>query len=205
MTQIAGVVLCGGRSSRMGGGEKALLDLSGKTLAARAVERLAGQVSHVAISANDQIHAYSNICAPVLRDEIHRRAGPLAGILSALHWGASIGAADVVSVAGDTPFFPSDLVSRLEAGRGSAKIAIARTPEENIKFARHPTFGLWAVDLADDLEAALGQGTRKILHWAEQHGFADVMFEDAPFNPFFNANTPEDMAHARALVTEYDL
>ena len=193
--RIFGLVLCGGRSSRMGGGEKALMDLAEEPLVDRVLRRLSPQVEQVAINANRELGAYGARGLPVLEDVIGGYQGPLAGVLTGLRWAEAAGASHVLSVAGDTPFYPEDLAQRLsEALGGGDRIAMAQTED-----GRHPTFALWPVDLGDDLQASLEGGVRKIIAWSDGHGCAKVRFEGTP-DPFFNVNTPDDMAEATRMI-----
>jgi len=129
--------------------------------------------------------------------------GPLAGVLTGMRWAAEQGCSHIVSVAGDTPFFPADMVARMQAS--GAVIAMAATRDDQRGVLRQPTFGLWPVDLADDLEAALNEGTRKIVAWANRHGVGEVVYEPDPFDPFFNVNTPDDMDVAHGYVEAFGL
>jgi len=117
-----------------------------------------------------------------------------------MDWAASIGAKAVVSVAADTPFFPRDLVDRLEAAAGPSGLALAASPDETGKLWHHPTFGLWPVALRDDLREALKDGLRKVVLWTDRHGAGTATFAATPFDPFFNINTPDDIAEAEKLV-----
>ncbi|MEM6307108.1 MAG: NTP transferase domain-containing protein, partial [Pseudomonadota bacterium] len=121
----------------------------------------------------------------------------LAGILAGMRWAAGQGAQRIVTVAGDTPFFPADLIAQLYAAADhqGKPIAIAATVD-----GWHPTFGLWPVDLADDLETELTGGMRKILRWAEKHGVAQALFPNATTDPFFNINTPDQLTQAQAMI-----
>jgi molybdopterin-guanine dinucleotide biosynthesis protein A len=124
-----------------------------------------------------------------------------------MEYAAKRGASEIVTVAADTPFFPADLVSRLQSAKraeGTA-LAMAMTPDPQRGLARHPTFGLWPVSLAGDLRAALLDGTRKIVVWTGKHGCAKAQFETMPFDPFFNVNTPEDLARAKTMIAEFGL
>ena len=145
-----GVILAGGQSRRMGGGNKALLDLGGKRLIDHALARLAPQVQHLAINANGDIARFADIGVPVLSDPMPDFPGPLAGVLAAMHWAFSVGARSVVTVAADTPFFPADLVQGLCSAQRLNGICIATSGPETAP-AWHPTFGLWPVDLRHDL------------------------------------------------------
>lgn len=197
MTQPFGIILAGGLARRMGGGDKALLPLGAGVLLDHVWDRLIPQVGDAAINANgdpERWHAYD---ADILPDTLPDFPGPLAGVLAGMRWAAPKGATHIVTVAGDTPFFPPDLVPQLlfAAQRQGKPIAIAATAD-----GWHPTFGLWPVDLADDLETELSGGMRKILRWAEKHGMAQAMFPSGAVDPFFNINTPDDLITAQALL-----
>ena len=203
-----GVILAGGRGTRMGGADKALLELGGGTLLSSAIARLAPQVEAVAINANGDPGRFAACGLPVLPDGIGGFAGPLAGTLAGLDWAAGLGADSVVTVAVDTPFFPRDLAARLQgAAQGMAHpLALAATPGDGAAvkssrdagFVRHPTFGLWPTALRGDLREALAGGLRKVVAWTQRHAARDAMFEDA--EAFFNVNAPEDLARAQRLA-----
>ena len=126
------------------------------------------------------------------------------GVLAGLDWAAGQGAAHIVTVAADTPFFPADLVEQLEIAAQSAPIALAATPDPDRGLLRHPTFGLWPVALRDDLRESLRAGTRKIVAWTDRHGTALAEFPVTPFDPFFNLNRPEDMVQAETILRARD-
>ena len=200
-----GVILAGGQATRMGGGDKALLPLGDATILDNVIARLAPQVGALALNANGDAARFAHFGLPVLPDPIDGFPGPLAGVLAGLDWAATRRAESIVTVAGDTPFFPRDLVARLqEAAVGMTHpLVLAATPrgaEETRSMSaggrvRHPTFGLWPVALRDDLRAALKQEVRKVVIWTERHDGREALFEDA--DAFFNVNTPEDLAEAR--------
>ena len=177
----------------MGGGDKCLLPLAdGQSLLARIVARLAPQVGPMALNANGDPSRFAAFDLPVLPDQI-ADAGPLAGVLAAMVWARGQGCDAVVTVAGDTPFFPADLVARLAAGRGAAAVALAATDRV------HPVFGLWDVALAVALEAALADGTRRVMDFAAAQHAVTVDFPVGDGgDPFFNVNTPDDLRHAQA-------
>ncbi len=186
----------------MGGGDKCLSDLGGQTLLAHVIVRIAPQVSQLALNANGDPARFSGYGLPVLADSVGGFAGPLAGVLAALDWAAGLGAAQVVTVAADTPFFPPDLVARLRVARDADHpITMAATPDPRRAVARHPTFGLWPVALRDDLRAALDEGVRKVVQWADRHGVVQVAFEIDGFDPFFNINTAEDLEVAQTMLS----
>lgn len=193
-----GVILAGGQARRMGGGDKALLPLGGQTLLTRTIARLAPQVAALALNANGNAVRFAEYNLPVISDSIKGFAGPLAGVLAGLDWAAASDASHIVTVAADTPFFPPDLVDRLLAvGPG---IVLAATPDPKRGMSRHPTFGLWPVDLRDDLRSALEGGTRKVVDWTDKHGSGIAEFPSEPIDPFFNVNTPEDMLAAEQIL-----
>ncbi|TDT73964.1 molybdenum cofactor guanylyltransferase [Litoreibacter halocynthiae] len=200
MKQPAGVILAGGQSRRMGGGDKGMLTLGGETLLARVIARLEPQVAEVALNANGDVTRFEPFGLPVIADSISEFPGPLAGVLAGMDWAAAQGHSHIVTAAADTPFFPCDLVPRLMLAAERAPIALAATPDPERGLARHPTFGLWPVDLRDDLRAALADGVRKVVAWTDKHGTAMAEFPSTPFDPFFNVNTPDDMARAEGFL-----
>ena len=194
MTQPLGVILAGGQARRMGGGDKGLLPLGGSTILGQVIDRLQPQVAALALNANGEAARFAAFDLPVIQDSIEGFAGPLAGVLAGLDWAAGKGASHIVTAAADTPFLPADLVPqlRLAAETQDKPIALART--EN---GRHPTFGLWPTALRDDLRGALNDGLRKVVQWTDRHGTAMADFPVLGFDPFFNVNTPEDLAQAQ--------
>lgn len=201
---VTGVIVAGGLSRRMGGGDKTLLDLGGGTMLACIIERLRPQVGALILNANGDASRFAAFALPVVPDEITDYAGPLAGMLAGMRWSLAQAPAarHIATVSSDAPFLPADLVARLSsaiADRPDA-IALARSPD-----GLQPVIGLWPVALADDLQAQLAAGTRKILVWAERHAIVEVDFPHVDIggrsiDPFFNANTPEDFALVRALL-----
>ncbi|WP_282182319.1 molybdenum cofactor guanylyltransferase MobA [Aliiroseovarius marinus] len=202
MTRPLGIILAGGLATRMGGGDKGRLPLGDGTLLSHVIDRLAPQVDGMALNANGDPARFADTGLPVLPDSIDGYAGPLAGVLAGLDWAAEQGATHVVSAAADTPFFPRDLVDRLliAAQRDGTDIALAATLDPQRGAMRQPTFGLWPVALRDDLRAALEDGLRKVVLWTDQHGAATASFLPAPFDPFFNVNTPDDLTQAEQLL-----
>ena len=197
MKQPLGVILAGGQATRMGGGDKGRLTIGGQSLLELVIARLAPQVAGMALNANGDPDRFADTGLPVLPDTISDYPGPLAGVLAGLDWAAEQGATHIVTAAADTPFFPADLVPRLllAAETESKPIALART--EN---GRHPTFGLWPVALRDDLRQSLESGMRKVVLWTDAHGTAYADFPSEGFDPFFNVNTPDDLAQAERLL-----
>ena len=199
MQQPAGVILAGGQSRRMGGGDKGLLRLGGKRLLDHVIDRLEPQVCEIALNVNGDPARFDTRLS-IIADTIEGFAGPLAGVLAGLDWAAARGHSHIVTAAADTPFFPCDLVPQLMLAAEAAPIALAATPDPERGMARHPTFGLWPVALRDDLRAALTDGLRKVVQWTDRHGTGHAEFSAEPFDPFFNVNTPEDMARAEELL-----
>ncbi|NDW54711.1 molybdenum cofactor guanylyltransferase MobA [Aliiroseovarius sp. PrR006] len=202
MTRPLGIILAGGLATRMGGGDKGRLPLGDGTLLSHVIDRLAPQVDGMALNANGDPARFADTGLPVLPDSIDGYAGPLAGVLAGLDWAAEQGATHVVSAAADTPFFPRDLVDRLliAAQRDGTDIALAATLDPQRGAMRQPTFGLWPVVLRDDLRAALNDGLRKVVLWTDKHSAATASFSPTPFDPFFNVNTPDDLAQAEQLL-----
>jgi molybdopterin-guanine dinucleotide biosynthesis protein A len=202
MSVHAGIILAGGQARRMGGGDKGLLTLGGRPILAHVMERLAPQVGHLAINANGDPARFGEFDLPVIADTVPGFPGPLAGLLAGMEWAKSLGATHVITAAADTPFPPADLVDRLTAAAraGGTPIAIAATEDPQKDVIRHPTFGLWPVALADDLKSALQAGTRKVVAWADPHGVTPALFPSAPYDPFFNVNTPQDLDCAKQIL-----
>jgi molybdopterin-guanine dinucleotide biosynthesis protein A len=193
-----GAILAGGLSRRMGGGDKALLTVTGRTLLAHVLDRLAPQCECVILNANGDPSRFGRPGLPVVADSVPGCLGPLAGILTSLEWAAAHRpeAEWVVSVPGDTPFIPTDLVRRLHEARLEAQRPLA-CASSGLRV--HFAVGLWPVALRHDLRQALvGQGTRSIKEWAGPHGYAAASWPDEPVDPFLNINTPEDLDRASA-------
>lgn len=200
MTEIPGVILAGGKATRMGGGDKGLRVVGGKRLIDHVIERLSPQCARLAINANGAPGRFAEFALPVLPDSLPDHPGPLAGVLAGLDWAAEEGFESIVTAAADTPFFPRDLVARLLQAAGPEGLALAGSRDESGKLWRHPTFGLWPVALRDDLRAALKDGLRKIVLWTDAHQAGLAEFPAQRFDPFFNVNTPEDITEAERLL-----
>ncbi|AJE45448.1 molybdenum cofactor guanylyltransferase MobA [Celeribacter indicus] len=202
MEQVAGVVLAGGQGRRLGGIDKSLVTLGGVPLVARVLARLAPQCARLAISANGDPARYAAFGCPVLPDADGELQGPLAGVLAGLDWARREGFAALVTAATDTPFLPEDLVARLCAGASRSGLAVAAEEEAGGVLRWHPTFALWPVALRGDLRAALRQDERRMRRFAEGQGAVPVVFASGPVPPFFNINTPEDLAEAERLLAQ---
>jgi molybdopterin-guanine dinucleotide biosynthesis protein A len=197
-----GLILAGGLARRMGGGDKALIDIAGRTILERVLDVMAPQCDGIVLNANGDASRFAAFGLAVVPDEIPDFAGPLAGILAGLDWAAMHrpDIAWIASVPGDCPFLPSDLVAKLHAARVSANkpLACAKSGEW-----RHPVAGLWPVALRADLRHALvDEDLHKIEVWTGRHGVAIAEWPDHPVDPFLNVNTPEDRARAIAIAAE---
>lgn len=204
--RIAGILLAGGRSSRMGGGDKGLRALAGRPMLGHAADRLAPQVAVLALSANGDPKRFGAFGLPVLADTVAGFRGPLAGILAGMEWAArGADRTHLVSAASDTPFFPSDLVNRLARAASGApeRIAIAASSGKS-----HPVFGLWPLSLRHALRRFLDDGaTYKVAAFVELHDFqlADfpmLALKKGMADPFFNVNTEGDLAEAERIHAE---
>ena len=198
-----GLVLAGGLARRMGGGDKARIRIGDKTILARVLACLEPQCSRIVINANGDPARFADTGLPVVADSVPDFAGPLAGILAGLDWAAANmpGTAWLLSVPGDCPFLPRDLVPRLHAAReaAGAPLACARSGAW-----RHPVVGLWPIALRDDLRHALvDEDLHKIEEWTARHGVGIADWPDTPLDPFLNVNTPDDVARAEALARDY--
>jgi molybdopterin-guanine dinucleotide biosynthesis protein A len=177
----------------MGGGDKPLRLLAGRTLLDYVIERIRPQVRALVLNANGDPARFAAWGLPVVGDPLPDFPGPLAGVLAGMRWAAAQQASTVLSVPTDTPFLPVDLVTRLEAARAAAGMPIACAASGG---RTHPVAALWPVALADELEAALRAGERKIDAWTARYGVAEAVFDDDAGDPFFNVNRPEELAEA---------
>ena len=193
------VLLAGGLARRLGGGDKPLRDLGGRPLLGHVLERIRPQVGALALNANGDPARFAAWGLSVLPDPLPDYPGPLAGVLAGMRWAQTIGAATLLSVPADTPFLPVDLVARLEAARQAAGVPIACAASGG---RTHPVVALWPAALADALQAALAGGIRKIDRWTAPQGVVAVAFDAAGHDPFFNINTPDELAAAERLLTD---
>lgn len=195
-----GVVLAGGLARRMGGGDKGLIVLQGRPILDHVLERLAPQVGRIVINANGEPARLAGYKLPIVADAIEGFAGPLAGVLAGMEWAAQRGAQWIVTAATDTPFFPTDLVRRLEEAVAQADADMACAASGG---RRHPVFGLWPVALRADLHHAMtADGVRKVDLWTARHRLAVAEYSDRPCDPFFNVNRPEDVAEAERIARD---
>jgi molybdopterin-guanine dinucleotide biosynthesis protein A len=197
---VVGVLLAGGLSRRMGGGDKCLRPLGGRPILGHVIERAAPQVDALVLNANGDPARFAAFRLPVVADVVEGFAGPLAGVLTGLEWTRAHRPDTrwVASIATDTPFFPRDLVACLltAAQAEGAELACARSGGRT-----HPVFGLWPTALAGELRRALvEEDMRKIDAWTARHRLAVVDFAVVGLDPFFNTNRPEDLAEAELLL-----
>lgn len=197
-----GLILAGGLARRMGGGDKAKIEINGVTILDRVLATLSAQCVGLAINANGDPERFADTGLPVIPDNVPDHPGPLAGILAGLDWLAeqNTGVEWMLSVPGDCPFLPDDLVERLHQARrkmgAGVPLACARSGEW-----RHPVIGLWPLALREDLRHALTvEDLRKIEMWTSRHGIAIADWPAEPVDPFFNVNTPEDAARAQKMT-----
>lgn len=199
---IAGIILAGGQSRRMGGGDKSLLSLGSGSVLDQVLSRFGPQIETLALSANGDPNRFSRFGLPVLADTVEGLAGPLAGILTGLEWAAaSASCKAVVTAAGDTPFLPLDLVDRLAAAAGGHPDTIAVATSAG---RRHPTFALWPIECRDALRHFLvDEDIRRVSAFIERHDHVEVEFpvlQSTELDPFFNINVPDDLAEAGRLL-----
>jgi molybdenum cofactor guanylyltransferase len=197
---VSGVVLAGGLARRIGGGDKPLCKIGGHTILSRVIARLEPQCERLFLSANGDPMRFASFGLPVIADGVKQHPGPLAGILAGLDWVAAHwpNTQWILSVPGDCPFLPRDLVERLRQAVSAedAELAVAATQGRS-----HPVIGLWKVALRDALrEALVVEGLRKVQVWTERYRVATVAWPDEPLDPFFNVNTVEDLAEAERLA-----
>jgi molybdenum cofactor guanylyltransferase len=195
-----GVLLAGGLARRMGGGDKPMRQIAGRTILARVIARLKPQCDGLILNANGDPARFAAFGLPVIPDSVADFPGPLAGILAALDWAATNrpGISWVLSAAADCPFLPRDLVGRLHRGRAdeNAQLAVAASDGQS-----HPVIGLWSVGLREDLRHALVvEDVRKIDRWTARYRLATVTWPVDDLDPFFNANTVDDIAAAERLA-----
>jgi len=199
-TGIPGVLLAGGLARRMGGGDKPMRTIAGRTILERVIARLGPQCDGLILSANGDPARFAAFGLTVVADDVADFPGPLAGILAALDWAAQHRpkVKFVLSAAADCPFLPRDLVARLDSARGAqgAELAVASSGGQT-----HPVIGLWSVRLREELRHALvKEDVRKIDRWTARYPLATVDWPTTPLDPFFNANTIEDIAEAERLA-----
>ncbi|MGU3329972.1 molybdenum cofactor guanylyltransferase MobA [Methylobacterium mesophilicum] len=196
---VLGLILAGGLGRRMGGVDKPLMLMGGRTLLKRVVERLAPQCgAGLALSANGNPDRFAGFPGPILPDPVPGLPGPLAGLLAGLDFAAvrHPDVTHVLSAPGDAPFLPDDLAMRLEPALRDAPIALAASGAR-----AHYTVALWPVGLRADLRRALVEwDERRVGAFIARHGAATVSWPTEPLDPFCNLNSPDDMAAAEAAI-----
>ena len=200
-----GLVLAGGLARRMGGGDKVRIEIGGVTIIDRVLACLSAQCTGIIINANGDPERFADTGVPVIPDNVPDYPGPLAGILAGLDWLAAQnnGVEWIVSVPGDCPFLPDDLVEKLHAARRRQGTGVALACARSGQW-RHPVVGLWPLALRADLRKALvEEGLRKIEVWTGRHGAAIADWPDQPIDPFFNVNTPEDAERATRIALQH--
>jgi molybdenum cofactor guanylyltransferase len=193
---IPGVILAGGRSQRLGGGDKCLLPLGDATILAHVVAALRPQTSALLINSNSAPALFQDTGLEVRADILPGRLGPLAGIHTAMLWAREMGADAVLTVPADTPFLPREFVTRLNAARDVGQTAIAASGGE-----LHPVIGVWPSALAEQLQDHLANGTYRVRAWLGRISFRTVEFEAGSIDPFWNINTPDDLQFARVAIS----
>ena len=193
---IPGVILAGGRSRRLGGGDKCLLPLGDATILAHVITALRPQTSKLLINSNSEAAVFEHTGLETRADILPGRLGPLAGIHTAMLWAREIGADAVLTVPADTPFLPPDLTARLNAAREASQAVIAASDGE-----LHPVIGIWPSALAEQLEDHLANGTYRVRTWLGQISFKTVEFGTGAIDPFWNINTPDDLQFAHAAIS----
>jgi molybdenum cofactor guanylyltransferase len=201
---IPGVILAGGLARRMGGGDKPMRAIGGRTLLDRVIDRLAPQCEGLIVNANGDPARFASFKLPIVPDAVEDYAGPLAGILAGFDWMTANRpeARWMLSAAGDCPFLPRDLTTRLHHAviAQNTPLGIASSDGQT-----HPTIGLWNISLRDDLHHALVEENCRAVHrWIARHQIATVDWPASPVDPFFNANTPEDLSEAERLAAIED-
>ena len=195
-----GVLLAGGLARRMGGGDKPMRTIGGRSILARVIARVAPQCDGLVLNANGDPARFASFALPVIADDIADFPGPLAGILAGLEWTVA-NRPDVtwmLSAPGDCPFLPRDLVSHLHHARiaENAQLAVASSAGQS-----HPVVGLWNVTLRHELrDAIVNEGIRKVGRWTGRYKLATVEWPTDPVDPFFNANTIDDIVEAERLA-----
>jgi molybdopterin-guanine dinucleotide biosynthesis protein A len=197
-----GVILAGGRSRRLGGGDKCLLSLGGRPILEHVIVRARPQVGRLILSANGPAERFAPFGLPVVPDGVPNAPGPLAGVLAAMDWAAGnpAGGDYVASFTADCPFIPNDIVARLIRAALAAGADVASATSAG---RRHPATAVWRVGLRENLRAAITvEGFHRVGDWAARHRRVDVEFAAVPVDPFFNINTAADLMAAEKLIQE---
>ncbi len=197
---IVGIVLAGGQSIRMGGGDKCLLELNGRYILNHVIDRVKSQVNRLVINANGDVSRFDDFNLPVVNDSFDGFAGPLAGVLTGMEWAIKNEpeVSWIATFASDVPFLPLDTVEQLSFSiiKSSSDMACAKSGGRH-----HPVIGLWPVRLYEELRNALtNEGIRKIDEWTVGFKRSSADFSSIGIDPFFNINRPEDLAKAEEYL-----
>lgn len=201
---ITGVLLAGGQAQRMGGGDKCLLPLNGKTLLQHTIKRALSQVNPLLLSANGNKLRFAHSKLEVVSDRYANYPGPLAGIHAAMRWMLEHETKSpwLASFASDTPFFPLNVVERLKAAAEKHKTRIVVVTSHH---RVEPVFALWHNSLVDEIDATLASGQiPKLQDWIKEHQPTFVEFDDTEYNAFFNINYPQDLYKAQDLISQVE-
>lgn len=190
---VLGVILAGGRSSRMGGNDKFLLDLGGKKILDHIIERLEPQVDRLILNANREVDTILEVVPDLVNSY-----GPLGGLYSALNYARENGFSQIITVPCDTPFIPYDFASRLLENR-QTPIAVAKSAGR-----LHPVLALWHISLLGELKKTIENNQLKMMDWISSRSVTEVCWDTLP-DPFFNINTADDLATAEKRVKSHDL
>lgn len=196
MRKVPVVILAGGQATRMGGGDKCLLELAGASILRRLIDRLGA--GPIVLNANGDPARFGTYGLPVVHDSLEDFPGPLAGVLAGMDWAAAAGHEAIISIAGDTPFFPEDLVRRFEKSAAPGEVLLAQSQEPDGRKVRQPAFGYWPVALRGDLRRALQDGVRKVVIWVERH--PHKLVDMGKSEAFFNINRPSDLIEAQVIA-----
>ena len=200
--EICAVIMTGGKSSRMGGGIKSLKKFDNKVIFDRIYEILNNQIRNIIINTNAEEKYFEKYNRTIIKDKILGYLGPLAGIHASLSWiNNNMPKVNwLISVPGDTPFIPNDLINRLyvKAKKNNKQIVLAKS-NSNI----HPVIGIWNINLLESLECNLLSGERKIIIWAKNHELDFEEFFEENYDPFFNINYEEDLIRAKKIENNF--
>jgi molybdopterin-guanine dinucleotide biosynthesis protein A len=186
----------------MGGGHKGLIELQKKPLCLHVIDRLTPQVGSVILNVNTHEESFTKFELPLVKDSLNNFVGPLGGVLAGMDWAFNNDYEYIVTAAADTPFFPLNLVENLRQvmKKDNYSIVMASTIDCQNKQNIHPTFGLWKVNLREDLRKSLNEGVRKMVAWTDRHSFCYSKFPSDNFDCFFNINNPEDLKKAKNII-----
>lgn len=200
--KLVAVILAGGQARRMGGADKPLTQINGTSLLQYVIDRAKPQIDHLLLNANGDTERYAQYGLPMQADIVPDFAGPLAGVVSAMAWARAFQpeASHVITMAADTPFYPHDYVERMLAAIDDEHALACASYKQRTQ----PVFGLWPIDLHNELHHALTEeGIHKVDLFTARYAVADVKFDEVPYNPFFNVNRLDDIAQGEALLAEH--